>query len=102
MQIVSSSTSFGPISGSGPQVSSVAVDMGAPVTKAVALLTGFTAEFSDGDDHNFGLLDVQVQVPGGGISGSTVNVQVTYGLRDWSGDWDDNYDGQIFFTVIGE
>ena len=102
MQIVNSSASIGPVSGSGPQVTSVAVDMGATVTKAVAFLTGFTAEFSGGNDHHLGLLDVQVQVPGGGVSGSTVNVQVTYGLRDWSGDWDDQYDGQIFFTVIGE
>jgi hypothetical protein len=23
-------------------------------------------------------------------------------LRDWSGNWDDDYDGQVFFAVIGE
>jgi hypothetical protein len=76
--------------------------MGANVTKAVALLTGFNVEFSHQDDHNFGLLNVSVSVPPGGIAGSTVAVNVAYGLRDWSGDWDDDYDGEVFFTVVGE
>jgi hypothetical protein len=31
-----------------------------------------------------------------------VTIQVTYGLRDWSGNWDDQYDGTINFAVIGE
>ena len=72
------------------------------VTQAVAFLSGFVAEFSGGDDHHLGQLDVQVQVPGGGINGATVTVQVIYGLRDWSGDWDDRYDGQVFFAVVAE
>src|SRR5262249_8816641 len=25
-----------------------------------------------------------------------------FGLRDWSGDWDDNYDGSISFVVLAE
>jgi hypothetical protein len=29
-------------------------------------------------------------------------VNVTFGLRDWSGNWDDQYDGQILFSVIAE
>jgi len=102
MQIVNSSLSFGAQSGSGPRVQSTTVDMGTAVTQAAAFLSGFSVEFSDGDDHNLGLLDVQVQIPAGGINGSAVQVQVTYGLRDWSGDWDDKYDGQIFFTVVGD
>jgi hypothetical protein len=65
-------------------------------------LTGFVVEYSNGNDHHLGQLDVQVAVPAGGIVGNSVNVNITYGLRDWSGNWDDNYDGQIFFTVIGE
>jgi hypothetical protein len=27
---------------------------------------------------------------------------VSLGLRDWSGNWDDNYNGTVFFSVIGE
>jgi hypothetical protein len=102
MQIVNSSVSFDPASGSGPRTTSATVDMGATVSQATAFLSGFSVEYSGGNDHHLGLLDVQVQVPAGGISGSSVQVQVTYGLRDWSGNWDDQYDGQIFFTVVGE
>jgi hypothetical protein len=27
---------------------------------------------------------------------------VQYGLRDWSGNWDDKYEGDIHFAVLGE
>ena len=102
MQTQTGSVSFGSISGFGPQVTSTAVTFGSPVTQAAAILTGFIVEFSGGDDHHLGQLDVQVAVPGGGIAGSVVTVQVTYGLRDWSDNWDDRYDGQIFFAVVAE
>jgi hypothetical protein len=102
MQTQTSSVSFGAVSGSGPQVTSTTVTFGSGVTQAAAVLTGFVTEFSGGDDHHLGQLDVQVAVPAGGISGSTVTVQVTYGLRDWSGNWDDRYDGQVFFAVVAE
>jgi len=102
MQIQNSSLPFGATSGFGPQVGSTTVTFASPVTQAAAILTGFVVEYSGGDDHHLGQLDVQVAVPPGGISGSVVSVQVTYGLRDWSGDWDDNYDGQVFFAVVAE
>ena len=72
------------------------------VTQATAILTGFLVEFSGGNDHRLGQLDVQVAVPAGETNGATVTIQVTYGLRDWSGNWDDQYDGTINFAVIGE
>ncbi len=56
--------------------------------------------FSGGNDHHLGQLDIQVSV--GALNGAAVNVNVSFGLRDWSGNWDDQYDGQVFFTVIGE
>jgi hypothetical protein len=102
MQIVTNQANFGSLSGSGPQTTVVAVDMGANVSKAVAILTGFNVEYSNQNDHHLGLLDVSVAVPPGAISGSNVAVTISYGLRDWSGNWDDAYDGQVFFTVIGE
>lgn len=102
MVIQNSSASFGPFSGSGPRVSTTTVTMAAPVTQATAILTGFISQFSGGNDHHLGMLDVQVSVPPGGISGANVQVNVTFGLRDWSGNWDDQYDGRVFFTVIGE
>jgi hypothetical protein len=102
MQIVNSSQAFPNISGFGPQVGTTTVVMPASVTKATAILTGFLAEFSGNDDHHLGQIDVQVAVPPGGVNGTAVTVNITYGLRDWSGDWDDQYDGTVFFSVIGE
>lgn len=102
MQIQSGSMPFGAVSGFGPQVNSTTLNFGSPVTQAAAFLTGFVAEYSGGDDHHLGQIDVQVSVPSGGISGSAVTVQVTYGLRDWSGNWDDRYDGNVFFSIVAE
>jgi hypothetical protein len=102
MVIQNSSTSFGPFSGSGPRVSTVSVTMPSAVSQATAILTGFISEFSGGNDHHLGMLDIQVAVPPSGVSGTAVQVNVTFGLRDWSGNWDDQYDGRVFFTVIGE
>ena len=102
MQIQSSEVSFGPVSGSGPQVTTTTVTFGSAVSQASALLTGFLVEYSGGNDHHLGQLDVQVVVPANGINGSVVTVNVSYGLRDWSGNWDDQYDGTVSFSVIGE
>ena len=102
MQIQNNSVAFGATSGFGPQVTSTTVNFPSAVTNAAALLTGFVVQFSGGNDHHLGQLNVQVTVPAGGISGTAVTIQVTYGLRDWSGNWDDNYDGQVFFTVVAE
>jgi hypothetical protein len=55
------------------------------IRQAAAILTGFVVEFSGGNDHHLGQLNVEVTVPPGGISGPAVQVQVTCGLRDWSG-----------------
>jgi len=93
---------FAALSGSGPQVGTAMVNLPGAVTQAAAILTGFVAEYSGGDDHHLGQLDIQLAILPGGINGSAVAVQVTYGLRDWSGDWDDRYDGQVFFAIVGE
>jgi hypothetical protein len=83
-------------------VTTTTVTLPTAATQATAILTGFVAEFSGGNDHHLGQLDVQVAVPAGGVNGTNVTVNVTFGLRDWSGNWDDQYDGQVFFTVIAE
>ena len=101
LQIKNDSQTFGPVSGTGPNSTIKTVTMPAAVTQATAILTGFIVEFSRGEDHHLGQLDVQVQVTGA-PSGANVSVQITYGLRDWSGTWDDQYDGTVFFAVVGE
>ena len=100
MQTVSGTISFGPVSGFGPQVQSTTITFASAVTQVVAILTGFVAEFSGGNDHNLGQLDVRVSA--GPPNGANVVITAAFGLRDWSGNWDDNYDGQIFFAAVGE
>jgi len=101
MEIKSSSVNFGSFEGSGPRTSSTTVTFNNNVSQAVAIMTGFKAAFSASDgDHNLGNLDIRIRTDP--PSGATVNVSVTFGLRDWSGTWDDKYEGQVFFTVIGE
>lgn len=102
MQVVNGSQAFGPVSDTGPQVMTQTVTFPAPVSTATAILTGFIAEYSHGDDHHLGQLEVQVVAPPQGVSGPNVQVQITFGLRDWSDSWDDAYDGTIFFAVVGE
>ena len=102
MQLQPGSVTISPVSGSGPQVDTTSVTFGSPVSQVTAILTGFLVEFSGGNDHHLGQLDVQVNIPQSGINGATVTVDVTYGLRDWSGNWDDQYDGTINFVVVGE
>jgi hypothetical protein len=101
MQIQNGSVSFGPVKSPVPQTQQTFVTFSSAVAQAAAILTGFTAEYSGNNDHHLGQLEVQVNVPPDGINGATVTVNVTYGLRDWTGT-DDFYDGQIFFAVVGE
>jgi hypothetical protein len=101
MEIKTSSVNFGSFEGSGPRTTSANVIFSHNVTQAVAIMTGFKAAFSKSDgDHNLGNLDIRIRTDP--PSGTSVNVNVTFGLRDWSGTWDDKYEGQVFFAVIGE
>jgi hypothetical protein len=102
MQIQNASHSFAKTKGSGPQTFTATVTFPSTLTKATAILTGFVAEFSPNDDHHLGQLDVQVSVPSGGVKGNSVSVNIELGVRDWSGNWDDYYQGKVLFSVIGE
>lgn len=101
MEIVNSNISFARFEGSGPRQASTDVGMAAAVTSATALLTGFNVQFSSNDgDHHLGNLDVRLDASL--LTATNVRVTATFGLRDWSGTWDDRYEGQIFFAVVGD
>ena len=101
MQIVNSNINFGRFKGSGPRQMTADVTVPAAIISATALLTGFNVQFSSNDgDHHLGNLDVRLSTAL--LTSTSVRVSATFGLRDWSGSWDDNYEGQIFFAVIGE
>jgi hypothetical protein len=51
VQVQLGSVDFGPVSGSGPQVSSTNVTFGSPVSQATAILTGFLVEFCGGNQR---------------------------------------------------
>lgn len=101
MEIANSSVTFGRFKGSGPRTTTADVTMPAAVSSATALLTGFNVQFSSNDgDHHLGNLDVRLDAAL--LNSTSVRVTATFGLRDWSGSWDDNYEGLVFFTVVGE
>lgn len=101
MEIVNSSINFGRFEGSGPRQSTRDVTFPSAVSSASAVLTGFNVQFSSNDgDHHLGNLDVRLRADL--LTGTSVRITATFGLRDWSGSWDDKYEGQIFFSVIGE
>lgn len=92
MELRTGSVYFQPLRGDGPRTASQTVVFPREVVRAVAGLSGYAVGFT-ADDHHLGELDTAV---------SADAVTVTYGLRDWSGTWDDNYDGTIQFVVIAE
>jgi hypothetical protein len=96
--IRTSSVSFPPLRGGGPRAAQSTVVFPRTVLRAVAGLTNYSVGFS-GDDHNIGNLQIQLDTT---VDADAVTVNVSFGLRDWSGDWDDNYQGDVEFAVIAD
>ena len=102
MEIQNGSISFNRFKGSGPRTDSGEVIFSGPVAQAAALLRGFDVAFSPRNDHHLGKLEVGLEATIDPLAPQRVNVDVTYGLRDWSNEWDDNYEGEIRFLVVAE
>src|SRR6266566_36832 len=83
-----------PLSGSGPRTASQTVVFPRTVKAGAAGLAGYTIAFRGGD-HHVGRLEAA-------INANTVTVNASLGLRDWSGNWDDQYDGTVDFAVVAE
>jgi hypothetical protein len=77
------------------------VSFAQPVRNAVAVITGWDVGFSNSDDHHLGRQIVAVGIVGA-TSGTQLQVCIAYGLRDYSGDFDDKFEGDIRFAVLGE
>jgi hypothetical protein len=90
-------------SGSGPVNMARSYPFTYRVAQASAVLTGYTAGFLKGD-HEFGRLIVQLstEIQNDAAGGPQVTVSADFGLRDWSGNWDDEYAGVINFCLIVE
>jgi len=104
MQIVNDSISFNSFEGSGPRSDTKIVTLPAAASQVTALLTGFNAAFSPNDgDHHLGNLDVRLSARFlTAAPSTTVEVRATFGLRDWSNEWDDKYEGVVRFAVVAE
>ena len=105
MEITTSDITFGRWENSGPRQLTTDVTMSNPVTSVTAVLTGFNVQYSPSEgDHHLGNLDIRLAT--NLLTQTQVRVTVTFGLRDWSlwpgSPWDDMYEGQIYFAVIGE
>src|SRR6266545_2628391 len=99
MDILTGSVPFGRAKGSGPRTATADIDFGHSLTKANAVLTGMDFGFSPNDDHHMGMVDIKVDSQ---IIGNTVRVTASFGVRDWSGTFDDDYEGTVFFAVLAE
>jgi hypothetical protein len=99
MELRTTSINFPALRGSGPITQIANIHFPREVQKAIAGITGYSAGFAGGDDHHLGKLQVQLDTR---IDGDLVEVTGTFGLRDWSGDWDDNYEGNIQVVVVAE
>jgi hypothetical protein len=89
---------FPPVSGSGPQTASRSVSFPTDVRNATVGITGYSLGFVD-KDHPFGRMEIGVESR---IAGQVVHVDARLGLRDWSGNWDDAYQGWITAAVIAD
>ena len=99
MEIRNGSIFFPRGRGSGPRTANATpVVFPRQVLRATVGITGYTAQFLP-DDHHLGQLRVQLN---SAVLGNTVSVLATFGLRDWSGDWDDDYTGTVNFVVLAE
>jgi len=98
MEIRETSLSFPTTRGSGPRQASATLVFPREVNKAVASIRGYHFGFV-GDDHHVGLLQVELDTV---INANVVIATGRLGCRDWSGNWDDEYNGSILVTVLAD
>jgi hypothetical protein len=102
MEVRTGTIPFNRHKNSGPRSDTAEVIFSGPVTQAAAMLRGFDVGFSPRDDHHLGNLEIRLEARPDELAPQRVIVEAFFGLRDWSGTWDDNYEGEIHFTVVAE
>src|SRR4051794_16484446 len=88
-----------PLRGSGPRSGTQSVIFPRPVVSAAVGITGYSLGYAPTDDHHVGRLELTTQET---TIGNVVTVDATVGVRDWSGTWDDNYQGLVDFVVVAD
>lgn len=102
MEVRQQSFSFNRFRGSGPRTALGEVIFPAPVSQAAVFLRGFDVGFSPRDDHHLGNLEIRLDATIDALAPQRVRIEAIFGLRDWSGDWDDRYEGEVHVTVVAE
>ena len=82
----------------GPRVGQITFNFTNPVRQAIAVLQGTSFGFSPRDDHHLGMVNARLSAS----IDDEVTVDDTFGVRDWSDDWDDDYEGTVYFAVLAE
>lgn len=86
----------------------VTVDLEPTDAQPAVVLSGFEVAFDpSGDGRPLGNLQVEANLSGepeavmvDGEPRLRVTVEVIFGLRDWSEDWDDAHEGIVYVSVI--
>src|SRR5215208_7895429 len=99
MEIRSGTLSFPKARDIGPRVGQTVFNFTNPVRQAVAVLKGTSFGFSPRDDHHLGMVNARLSTS---IDDDVVTVEGTFGVRDWSGEYDDDYEGTIQFLLLAE
>jgi hypothetical protein len=102
MLILQGALSYPSIEDFGPQTAEQVVNLIEPVHTHVALLSGFVLDFfgdDNSDDPQLHLL--QIDLGSNNLSQYAVEVNGRLGVRDRSGQWDDNYGGTVIYTLVG-
>lgn len=102
MDVRSSSFHFPSTEGSGPQSASAQLSFPRAVRRVAVGITGYSATFENEEDHHLGRLIVELNASVNNADATKVDVSGTFGLRDWSGDWDDPYGGLVEYTVLAD
>lgn len=88
--------------GEGPQTVTQSVRFPRRVARAVVGIASYSVEFGDRSDRNLGRIHIQVEAHIDAADPQNVEVRGTLGLRDWSGSWDDSYQGTIEHVLLAE
>ena len=101
MEIRESSFNFPRSREDGAQSASQTVTFPRAVSLVAVGITGYSATFED-DDHELGRLTVETNAVIDADDATRVNVTGTFGLRDWSGEFDDFFSGNIQWALLAE
>jgi hypothetical protein len=102
MEIRRTSFNYPKLRGEGPQGASTTISFARRVLRVTSGVSGYSARFDNSSDHHLGRLIIESNARVDPDDDTQVIVSGSFGLRDWSGNWDDHYSGNIQVAVLAE